>query len=186
MAVNSESGLLQWVVDGTLVENATVTHVKDNPNKPTDLTGTIILGARQECASKSWNSWTSNQVTNLNIFSTALTIGRMQQHTMGGNCIPEGDYLAWAQMEWNLKGQASIDTVDEKEPCMGKPSINFYPSQYSSMDSCKHLCGNFGSRSPPSGMLSKEILLVGKKRAECTFTLCNLYIVFGNLYFICS
>ena len=158
MAVNSESGLLQWVVDGTLVENATVTHVKDNPNKPTDLTGMIVLGAWQECASKKWllDSWTSNQVSNLNIFSTALTIGLMQQHTRGGNCIPEGDYLAWGQMEWNLKGLASIDTVDEKEPCMGKPSIILYPAQYSSIDSCKHLCGNFGSRSPPLGMLSKR------------------------------
>ena len=38
MAVNSESGILQWVVDGTLVEDATVAHIEDTKNKPTDLT----------------------------------------------------------------------------------------------------------------------------------------------------
>ena len=93
MAVNSESGLLQWVVDGTLVENATVAHVRETKNKPSDLTGKIVLGAWQGSGSKRWETM-SNRVTNLNIFSTALTIGEMQEHTMGGNCTFEGDYLA--------------------------------------------------------------------------------------------
>ena len=38
MAVNSESGLFQWVVDGTLLEDTTVAHVEDTKYKPTDLT----------------------------------------------------------------------------------------------------------------------------------------------------
>ena len=45
-AINSELGLLQWVVGGILVENATVDVLRDtNANKPTDLTGKIVLGA---------------------------------------------------------------------------------------------------------------------------------------------
>ena len=90
----------------------------------------------------------SNRVTNLNIFSTALTIGEMQEHTMGGNCAVEGDYLAWGEMQWKLKGEASIENVDEKEPCIGQPSFNLYPAKYSSMQSCKHHCQKLGSRSP--------------------------------------
>ena len=78
MAVNSESGLLQWVVDGTLVENTTVAHFRDAKNKPSDLTGRIVLGGWQNERTQKWILWTSNQVTNLNIFSTALTIGEMQ------------------------------------------------------------------------------------------------------------
>ena len=148
MTVNSESGLLQWVVDGVLVENATFAHVKNAKNKPTDLTGKIVLGAWQSSGAKKWIS-ESNQVRNLDIFSTALSIGEMQQHTMGRNCSPEGDYLGWGQMRWNLKGQVSIETVDEKEPCMGHPSFNLYPARYSSMESCKHFCQKMGSRSPP-------------------------------------
>ena len=85
-------------------------------------------------------------MTNLNVYSTALTAGEMQQHTIGGSCIPEGDYLAWNKMQWNLKGQAVIETLDEKEPCMGHTAINIYPAQYSSMKSCGHFCGNLGSR----------------------------------------
>ena len=64
------------------------------------------------------------------------------------NPTPEGDYLAWKDMQWKLNGEASIETVDEKEPCMGHPPFNLYPEVYSSMKSCKHLCGNMGSRSP--------------------------------------
>ena len=149
MAVNSESGLLQWVVDGILIENATVPHLRETKIKPTDLTGKIVLGAWQQSGSKKWTSRISNQVTNLNIFSTAITVGEMQQHTMGGKCTPDGDYLAWKDMQWNLRGQAVIETVDEKEPCMGHPFLNIYPNQYHSMESCSHFCQNLGSRSPP-------------------------------------
>ena len=52
-------------------------------------------------------------------------------------------------MQWNLKGQAVIETLDEKEPCMGHTAINIYPAQYSSIKSGGHFCGNLGSRSPP-------------------------------------
>ena len=145
MAVNSESGLLQWVVNGTLVENATFSHVKESNNMPTDLTGRIVLGAGQI---RKW-SMLSNRVTNLNIFTTDLTIEEMQKNTMQGRCAPEGDYLAWRDMQWKLKGDASIETVDEKEPCIGQPFFNLYPEVYPSMQSCKYLCGNLGSRSPP-------------------------------------
>ena len=47
------------------------------------------------------------------------------------------------------QGQAVIETLDEKEPCMGHTAINIYPAQYSSMKSCGHFCGNLGSRSSP-------------------------------------
>ena len=146
MAVDSDSGLLQWVVDGTLVENTTVAHIKDSKNKPTDLTDKIVLGAWQYSGSKKWGAM-SNRVTNLNIFSDTLTIGAMKQYTKGENCTPDGDYLAWGDMQWKLKGEAKNETVDVKEPCIGQPFFNLYSGQYSSMQSCKYLCGNMGSRS---------------------------------------
>ena len=117
MAVNSETGLLQWVVDGTLVENVIVDQVKDRKNMPSDISGKIVLGAWQWSGSKKWQARTTNQVTNLNIFSTALTISDMQEITLGRNCNREGDYLAWKDMKWDLKGGASIDLVNEIEVC---------------------------------------------------------------------
>ena len=44
MAINTESGLLQWVVDGALVENNIVDQIKDPMNRPTNLVGNLILG----------------------------------------------------------------------------------------------------------------------------------------------
>ena len=44
MAINTESGLLQWVVDGALVENNIVDQIKDTMNRPTNLVGNLILG----------------------------------------------------------------------------------------------------------------------------------------------
>ena len=118
IAVNTESGLLQWVVDGALVENATVAQVKDSKNKPSDLTGKIVLGTWQWNGSKKWET-TSNRVTNLNVYSTALTAGEMQQHTIGGSCIPEGDCLAWNKMQWNLKVKLLLKLWTRKSPVWG-------------------------------------------------------------------
>ena len=149
MAVNSETGFLQWVVDGTLVESNTIDRVRDTRNKPTNLTGKVVFGVWQSPGSKKWDSIWSNQVTNLNIFSTELTIKEMQQNTNGGRCAREGDYLAWKEMRWNLKGQAVIETVDEEEICNGGPSLNFFNAQFFPMESCMHFCQKLGSRSPP-------------------------------------
>ena len=44
MAINTESGLLQWVVDGILVENNVIDEIKDPMNRPTNLVGNMILG----------------------------------------------------------------------------------------------------------------------------------------------
>ena len=44
MAINTESGLVQWVVDGALVENNTIDEIKDPKNRTTTLVGKIILG----------------------------------------------------------------------------------------------------------------------------------------------
>ena len=149
VSINSEKGLLQWVVDGTLVENATLDLlIRNAKNKPTNLSGRIVLGAWQFTASKKWAPFLSNQVTNLNIFSSALTIGEMQRNTMEGGCGRRGDYLAWENMQWVLKGQARVEFVDAKEVCSKHPSFNLYPAPYLSLESCKHFCGNFGARSP--------------------------------------
>ena len=46
MAINTESGLLQWVVDGILVEDSVIDEIKDPMNRPTNLVGNVILGKK--------------------------------------------------------------------------------------------------------------------------------------------
>ena len=145
IALNTASGLVQWVVDGILMENNTLADIKDSKNLPTDLTGKIILGAWQ-WASK-WAAYRS-EVTNLNIFSSALQIELMQQYTNGGQCVEEGDYLAWRDMQWSLHGQAVIETVDTEEACLEEPSVSLYYAGFRRMETCMHFCENLGSRAP--------------------------------------
>ena len=147
LALNTLSGLVQWVVDGTLVNNITLPEIKDDRNFPTDLTGKVILGASAGTSFPNWKA-VSNMVTNLNIFSSALQVEIMQDYTKGGRCVAEGDYLAWREMQWNLYGEAVIQTVDEEEPCMEEPLVNLYNVGFPGMASCIHFCQNLGSRAP--------------------------------------
>ena len=149
MAIDSESGLLQWVVDGVLVHNATLELLRNNSaNKPKDLTGKIVLGAFQSGSSKKWqDTWLSNQVANLNIFSSILTIKEMHENTKGDKCGSEGDYLAWRDMQWNLNDKARVEYVATDEVCKSHPALNLYPAAFR-MQSCKNFCQKIGSRSP--------------------------------------
>ena len=72
----------------------------------------------------------------------------MQEITLGRNCSREGDYLAWKDMKWDLKGEASIDLVNEIEVCGEQHTLNIYPAPFTSMQSCMRLCQNLGSKSP--------------------------------------
>ena len=42
--------------------------------------------------------------------------------TLGGGeeCGGEGDYLAWRDMEWQLKGEAEVTHIEEQLPCGGQ------------------------------------------------------------------
>ena len=112
MAVNTASGLINWVVDGTLVMTTMSEEVKRTKSRPRDLSKRLVLGTRS--IGGVWFA-PSHKVTNVNIFSSALSIERMKRMTGGERCVEEGDYLAWADMEWS--GQARKETVDTEEPC---------------------------------------------------------------------
>ena len=157
MAIDSDSGLLQWVVDGVVVENATVDILRDtNANKPADLSGKIVLGAYQSSSHKKWNDyWISGQVSNLNIFSTALAIGDMVENTQGVRCSSKGDYLAWQDMQWTHNDKTHIEYVSEEEVCKRHPSLNLYPAVFPTIDSCSNLCQKLLNRIPPSVTLQQ-------------------------------
>ena len=108
MAINTTSGLIHWVVEGNLIMSTTSQEVKNSKNRPKDLSKKIVLGARSYGGV--WRA-PSHKVTNLNIFSSLVSIEKMKRMTgEGGSCHEEGDYLAWGDMEWALHGQASMET----------------------------------------------------------------------------
>ena len=85
VSINAETGFLQWVVDGILVENSTVPQIKDSKNKPTNLRGHIVVGAYQNPPTSKWMMLNYQALTNLNIFSRALTIDEMVENTKENN-----------------------------------------------------------------------------------------------------
>ena len=145
MAVNATSGLIRWVVDGTLVLDEDFVEVKNSKSRPKDLKRNLVLGAQSY-----GGSWTasSQKVTKLEVFSTFLTVEKMERITRGDSC-EEGDYLAWGDTEWILHGQAKIETIEKEETCEKKPLVDLYYIPFpDGMDSCMRLCENMGTRVP--------------------------------------
>ena len=91
LAVNTTSGSIQWVVQGTHVLTTISEEVKQSKSKPKDLSKKLVLGAFLY-----GGVWTtpSHKVTNLNILSSALSEDEMKTMTGTEGCIKDGDYLA--------------------------------------------------------------------------------------------
>ena len=102
IAIDIASGWVQWVARGELVDNSTFAEIKDQKY----LTGKIILGAHYHPYVAKWLQ-ISNKVTNVNIFSSSLSVEKMQGYTQEKECGRWGDFLSWDEMHWNLHG----DTV---------------------------------------------------------------------------
>ena len=145
VAVNTTSGLVQWVVEGTLLLTVVSEEVKNSKRRPKDLSNKLVLGALSYGGA--WEA-AIQSVRNLNIFSSSVPIEKMKSMTEKDGCSEEGDYLAWGDMEWILHGQANIETVDEEEPCKGEPYVNLFYTLFPGMDACMHHCKNLGTRVP--------------------------------------
>ena len=146
LAINVTSGLIQYVVQGTLVLTTISEEVRDSKRQPKDLSRKLILGAISYGGSVYITQ--GQKVTNLNIFSSTLSIEEMKSITEGESCLMEGDYLAWEDMEWILHGQAGIETVEKENTCQVDPFLNLYYTRFPDMDACMHHCENLGTRVP--------------------------------------
>ena len=90
LAINTTSGLIHWVVEGTLILTMISEEVKKSQTR--DLSKKVVLGSRSY--TDIWYA-VSQKVANLNIFASSLSTEMMESMTKGGNCIEEeGDYLA--------------------------------------------------------------------------------------------
>ena len=120
-AVNSVSGSISWVVEGVSILSMESEKLKSSLKLPRNLSGKLILGSMSYGGK--WYS-VSNKVTNLNIFSSSLSLEELKNMTKDHNCAKKGDYLAWEDMEWILHGSARLETVNTEELCEGAPLAN--------------------------------------------------------------
>ena len=95
----------------------------------------------------------SRGVSNLNIFSSALSEQRMKELTKAGGaeCGAPGDFLQWEKANLTLTGNGTKKRVDSREgPCWRKSHLNVYSGDFNQPKCMKH-CQKLGGRSPPVG-----------------------------------
>ena len=149
LALSFDTGLVEWVIDGHLIEDKTYNLLRREAaiRQPRDLTGRILLGVGE--ASYGWFTL-GNYVTNLNVFSSALSIDKMKTMTVPGReeCKYDGDYISWSEMQWTLRGQAATRTVSMEETCEKESRMTFFNAGFSSLSSCSEHCQKLGGRIP--------------------------------------
>ena len=72
-------------------------------------------------------------ITQLNVFSSALTTARMVALTEANNeeCGAPGDYVSWEEEDWQLYSNARLEMVDELDgPCMGHSEVTVYTADF--------------------------------------------------------
>ena len=77
-AINTTSGLIHWVVEGTLVFFREFEEMKKPKSRPRHLSNKLILGARSYGGS--WFALTQ-RTTNLDMFSSVLPLEKMESMT---------------------------------------------------------------------------------------------------------
>ena len=148
IAIAVPSGSVKMVVDGVLVHDTISDALKKAAAKfPTDLTGKIVIGAVKSSAG--WKS-VNQRVTNLNVFSSALSAETMVKKTeeSSKHCDDQGDYLSWKDMKWDIRGDIRFETVAREKQCMKEPKMTLFPAQFVEMSDCMRHCQKIGGRAP--------------------------------------
>ena len=108
---------------------------------------TLILGSNGDSVEM------TGRTTNLNIFSSALSVTKMKNLTEAGvtQCGAPGDVLSWEEAEWTLHSRARIIEVEREleGPCRRQSKMQVYPMLgYQEQSTCMELCQKFGGVSP--------------------------------------
>ena len=143
---DSNTSIVRLVIDGELFVEKDV-EVQKNPDDLNLVLGTDGHGSEEH----------PGQTTNLNMFSSALTVEEMKSLTSPGKgeCGLAGDFLSWeksvAEELWTLHSKARwVDLDGELEgPCRAEAKLNIFPmnEDHHHSDCMKH-CSKLGGRSP--------------------------------------
>ena len=148
VAISTESGIVHGVVEGHVMLNQTFEDLTHKDRFPQGLAGKLLLGVLQ------WEgTWfaSSNKISNLNIFSSALSVDQMRRITSDdskGECGRKGDYLAWEDMVWSVRGRVGKEIEDQDNVCRLRREFLVFYTRFQNMFSCMHLCPKFGTRVP--------------------------------------
>ena len=133
IAVNLDTEVLSFVAEGFIYDDLEVPGMRKGA--PTSLDGRLIPDDSRLTVS-------NYMVGNIQVFGRILSKEEMVSITAGKDCGREGDFLAWKDMEWEVKGKVNgWVNVTKKELCASKTApFRFVNTQASSFYDHKSIC----------------------------------------------
>ena len=146
---------LRLVVDGALIGEENFEEV----DHLIPYSYSLVVGQIEFWSGESWNqNLFRGMATDVNMFSSALTMERMVDMTNGQggeNCWIEGDFVSWLKSSWTLEDNATMLQVDKHihSPCRKENSVNIFNMVgLHRQEDCMRHCQKLGNgRSPPFG-----------------------------------
>jgi hypothetical protein len=157
-ALDTVTGYMMIVVNGHIVVDQVIEEFINSSNeKPKSLKGK--LGLFKNFISGFWYQ-SRQSLTNLNVYSSALTFDKMIDLTHGKNCSEEGDYLSWEEAQWNVTGNINqMSVVKEEDLCYRSSSnIVVFTDAFLDWEECMFFCEKLPSTRSPSVTSDKEFL----------------------------
>ena len=157
-ALDTVTGHLLIVVNGhTIVNQVFEELINIVEETPKSLEGR--LGLFKNYYNGFWYQ-SRQRLTNLNVYSSALTIDKMISITDGDDCAARGDYLSWRESQWNITGNIRQESVvKEEDLCLRSTSnIVLFTDFFYDWEECMLFCEKFPNTRAPSVASEKEFL----------------------------
>ena len=140
LAIDLQKEVLYFVGDGVVLDEYEVEGLRKGA--PKSLDGRLIIDD-YELTSQNW------MAGNVQVFNGRLSDEEMISITAGKDCGRDGDYLAWKDMVWDVKGKVNGWVNVTKEELCASKTFRFVNTQASSFEYHRVFCNNIdGSRIP--------------------------------------
>ena len=154
--VDVSSGHVTVVINGILTHDTTIDSKDFTDNVPTLFQNNLVLGVRQSqyVGAPNKNLQSEASVTNVNVFSVAMTVSQMEVATSTGRWA-NGDIVSWSQAVWALTGSVEEMTSNKIEN-PNFPNLLKMADGFHSTYDCINLCPRIqkGGRLPLTNSLA--------------------------------
>ena len=160
-ALDTVTGHMLIVVNGQIIIDQVVSELINiaDKEKPKSLEGR--LGLFKSSYNGFWYQ-SRQRLTNLNVYSSGLTMVKLIGITAGENCADRGDYLAWRESQWNITGNINLESVvKEEDLCLRSTSnLVLFTDLFYDWEECMLFCEKFPHTRAPSVATEKKFLEV--------------------------
>ena len=157
-ALDTVTGQMLVVINGRIMIDKVIAEFINSANeKPKSLEGRLSLF--KNFRSGFWYQ-SRQRLTNLNVYSSALTLDKLINLTNGEQCAEQGDYLSWKEAQWNVTGNVNQESIVNEEDLCYRPASNIviFTDLFLGMEECMFFCEKLPDTRAPSVASDKEFL----------------------------